>query len=65
MRTPRGAAGVSSGVRAVVPVGGGGVLGTGVFFLHPAADTIKAAANTATASVLETLRIFILSRIFI
>jgi hypothetical protein len=64
MRTERGAAGVLSGADAGVR-GGGGVFTTGVFFLHPAADTIKAAANTATASVLETLRIFILSRIFI
>jgi hypothetical protein len=46
IRTERGVAGGgSAGLLDVV--GGGGVLGTGVFFLHPAADIIKAAANTA------------------
>jgi hypothetical protein len=45
IRTVRGAAADGSGVVFDV-VGGGGVLGTGTFFLHPAADIIKAAANT-------------------
>jgi hypothetical protein len=46
IRTVNGALdGGSAGLLGAVD-GGGGVLGTGVFFLHPAADIIKAAANT-------------------
>jgi hypothetical protein len=57
MRTAKGADGGGSGVLAGA-VGGGGV-GTGVFFLHPAADIIKTAANTAKPDVLHDLRIII------
>jgi hypothetical protein len=63
MRTARGAAGGGSDGVVGAAVVGGGVLTIGAFFLHPAADIIKAAANTAVPSVLERLRIVFLSRI--
>jgi hypothetical protein len=64
MRTDRDVEGGGS----VFPVSGlvlvgGGVFTIGAFFLHPAAEIIKAAANTALPSVLERLRIVFLSRI--
>ncbi|HTB15276.1 MAG TPA: hypothetical protein VK752_27080 [Bryobacteraceae bacterium] len=46
MRTESGADGGGS-AGAFDVGGGGGVVGTGVFFPHPAAEIIKAAANTA------------------
>jgi len=65
MRTARGAEGSGSVVLVGAAVGGG-VFTIGAFFLHPAAEIIKAAANTATptlveTSVLERLRIVFLS----
>src|SRR5271155_4620555 len=69
MRTARVAGGGGSSVFVGAAAGvGGGVFTIGAFFLHPAADMIKAAANTATpnlvkTSVLERLRIVFLSRI--
>jgi hypothetical protein len=62
MRTARGAGGGGS-VVLVGAVVGGGVFTIGAFFLQPAADIIKAAANTTLPSVLERLRIVFLSRI--
>jgi hypothetical protein len=37
---------------------GGGGAGAGAFFLHPATDTSKTAANTAALSVLVFILIF-------
>jgi len=48
MRTARGAGGGGSAVLVGPAVVGGGLFTIGAFFLHPAADIIKAAANTAT-----------------
>jgi hypothetical protein len=57
MRAVNGPAGGGS-VGAVDGAGGGGV-GTGTFFLHPAAVSIRTAVNTVMPSVLERLRIVI------
>jgi hypothetical protein len=63
MRTAKGVDGGGSDGVVGAAVVGGGVFTIGAFFLHPAADIIKAAANTAVPSVLERLRIVFLSRI--
>jgi hypothetical protein len=63
MRTPKGLDGGGSDGVVGAAVVGEGVFTMGAFFLHPSADIIKAAANTAEPSVLERLRIVFLSRI--
>jgi hypothetical protein len=63
MRTVRDEDGGGSVLPVVGLVVGGGVFTIGAFFLHPAAEIIKAAANTDMPSVLEKLRIVFLSRI--
>jgi hypothetical protein len=63
IRTVRDEDGGGSVLSVAGLVVGGGVFTIGTFFLHPAAEIIKAAANTAVPSVLERLRIVFLSRI--
>ena len=68
MRTARGRTAEAPRWSSPASWVGGGVVTIGTFFLHPAAEIINAAANTAytnlvDTSVLERLRIVFLSRI--